>query len=161
MMPTWSSNWAQTKRLKAERVTSLELPVSLRRVSGWLVANGERIQPTDQPIGAEAACDNHDEPEREERVQGDFLPPWDCVVPCDDARERHGVDVADHGADAGDGVDGGGVEASVPVRENVIDVEGSPVGLGRRAVDQQHDAESNGIRNGKADSNPHEPGPAP
>lgn len=27
-MPTWSSNWAQTKRLKAERETSLEVPVA-------------------------------------------------------------------------------------------------------------------------------------
>lgn len=33
MIPTWSSNCAQTKRLKAERVTSAALPVSENRLA--------------------------------------------------------------------------------------------------------------------------------
>ena len=68
--------------------------------------------------------------------------------------------IADRRTNTGDGVNGRSVQTSKVVRESVGDIESPPIGLSRRTVDEEHDAERDRVRDREADSNPYEPSPA-
>lgn len=68
--------------------------------------------------------------------------------------------IADRCANTSDGVDGRSVQTSKVVRESVLNIESPPICLSRRAIDEEHDAKRDRVRDGKADRNPYEPRPA-
>jgi hypothetical protein len=81
-------------------------------------------------------------------------------VPSDDAGQRYCVEIADHCAHAGCSVDGIAIlEASIVRSESVFDIECHPVSSRRPTVDQEHDAECNGIQNRERDCKPDAPVP--
>ena len=48
---------------------------------------------TDEPIGADAAGNDNNETETEDDIERNLLSLGDCIMPCDDAREGHGINL--------------------------------------------------------------------
>jgi hypothetical protein len=68
--------------------------------------------------------------------------------------------IANRCTDTRDSIDGRSVQASEVVRQGVRDIEGLPVSLSRRTIDEQHDAKRDRVRDGEADTNPDSNEPA-
>jgi hypothetical protein len=81
-------------------------------------------------------------------------------MPGDDARQRHGVEIADRRADSGGSVDDIAIlQAGVIRGQRILDVESHPVSPGRPAVDKKHNAECDCIHNSEANCEPDTPVP--
>jgi hypothetical protein len=98
MMPTCSSNWAQTKSMKAERITSRELLVTAvgREISKQRVScefNPAAL--TDQPISAHPTGSNNNKAQTKDGIERNPLPSRHRMMPSDNARERNSVQIAD------------------------------------------------------------------
>jgi hypothetical protein len=113
---------------------------------------------TDQPVRPYATCGDNDQAEREDTKQSDLLRLWYRVqLPCEKARQRHRVDVANRSADTGHRVDDACVHALIVLRQGVLEVKRHPVRTSGCAVGQKNDAEGKGVSDGEGDREPDEP----
>jgi len=82
------------------------------------------------------------------------------VVPRNDARQRDRIQIADSRDHSRQDIHSIAVrEARVLGSKSILDVERHPVSPQRPAVQEQHDAESDGVGDGEADSEPNAPVP--
>lgn len=115
---------------------------------------------TDEPVGTHAASGDDDKSKAEDSVECEPLSPWNIVVPRDDARQRNCVEIAEYSANTSSSVDGIAIREAFEVGgERIFEVESHPVCLCRSAVDQEHDAECNGVQDGKDNRKPDTPVP--
>lgn len=144
--------------MKAERITSRELLVTAMKLNVSKQLVSREIDPltlTNKPISAHPTSSNNHKPQTKDSIKRNPLPSRHRMMPSDNARQRHSVQIADSRTHSRRGVDDIAIlEASVVRRQRVLDIKRHPIGFGRSAVDEQHDAEGDRVHNRKSDGEP-------